>query len=169
MNPVEEWFDVVARDDVAVASATRAYVHAHDLRHRSVHLLVFDAEGQRVYLQLRSPSKDRHPNTWDTSCCGHVDRGEDYDMALWRELREELGLEKEEITDFAFCFKLEASAETGWEFVHVYQARTTVEPRPDPGEITEGRWFERAEISSWIAAKPEDFAPSFRYFWPRIA
>ncbi|MEM1058383.1 MAG: NUDIX domain-containing protein [Verrucomicrobiota bacterium] len=166
---MEEWFDVVNRQDEAVACARRAYVHAHGLRHRSVHLLVFDETAQRVYLQLRSAEKDTHPLVWDTSCCGHVDRGEDYETALWRELREELGLAREDLQCVAFCFKLEACAVTGWEFVHVYQSSTVQEPRPDPAEIQEGRWVEREVVDSWVATQPADFAPSFRYLWPRVS
>jgi len=164
---MEEWFDVVSRSDVPLASAPRGYVHAHGLRHRSVHLVVFDADGKRVYLQLRAPTKDTHPNVWDTSCCGHVDRGETYEEALWRELREELSLEQGDLERFRFCFKIDASPTTGMEFVHVYRARTLREPRPDPGEIAEGRWVEKECLSRWVDSQPQDFAPSFRYLWPK--
>ena len=45
-----------------------------------------------LFLQKRSPWKDKHPNKWDSSAAGHLDAGEDYETAARRELSEELGL-----------------------------------------------------------------------------
>ena len=57
-NLDEEWFDVVDEKDVVVSRATRQEVHAHGLRHRAVHVLVFNRAGQ-LFLQKRSPAKTR--------------------------------------------------------------------------------------------------------------
>ena len=89
-NP-EELFDVVDAQDRVVGQAPRREVHAKQLRHRAVHVLVFDEKGA-VFLQKRSMGKDSCPGTWDSSCSGHLDAGEDYDAAAVRELREEIGL-----------------------------------------------------------------------------
>ncbi len=51
----EEWFDVVNERDEPVARALRREVHARNLLHRAVHVLVFDQHG-RVFLQKRSMS-----------------------------------------------------------------------------------------------------------------
>jgi hypothetical protein len=48
------------------------------VKHRAVHILVFNARGQ-VFLQKRSLKKDLHPGVWDSSTSGHLDTGEDYD------------------------------------------------------------------------------------------
>src|SRR5438045_7815430 len=113
-----EWFDVVDENDQVIGREQRKLVHANGLRHRAVHILLFNAEGE-VFLQKRSPWKDMHPNTWDSSCSGHVDSGEDYDVSAHRELGEELGLST--APALKRLFKIEARPETGQEFVWVYR------------------------------------------------
>ncbi|HVU38173.1 MAG TPA: NUDIX domain-containing protein [Opitutales bacterium] len=89
-------FDVVDEHDQVVRQEARAEVHRQRLRHRAVHVLVFNAGGA-VYLQRRSAQKDTYPLRWTTSCSGHVDAGEDYDTAVVRELGEELGIAGTEV------------------------------------------------------------------------
>src|SRR5205085_8590182 len=86
----EEMFPVVDESDRVLYSAPRGKVHGDNLRHRAVHILLFDKYGD-VFLQKRSRWKDRHPLVWDSSAAGHVMPGEGYDAAAQREVLEELG------------------------------------------------------------------------------
>lgn len=88
---LDELFDVVDEQDRVTGQAARREVHARGWRHRAVHLLVVNAQGQ-VFLQKRSMTKDLFPGIWDSSAAGHVGAGEDYDGTAVRELEEELGL-----------------------------------------------------------------------------
>jgi isopentenyldiphosphate isomerase len=85
----EDIFDVVNDDDEIIGREPRSVVHARGLRHRAVHVLVFNAAGQ-LFLQKRSMTKDNDPGLWDSSCSGHVDSGESYAVAAERELMEEI-------------------------------------------------------------------------------
>src|SRR6266513_3776097 len=87
----EEIFDVVNERDEVVGRQSRSEVHRLGLKHRAVHVLVFNSHGQ-VLLQKRSMKKDRQPGLWDSSASGHVGSGEEYDSTAVRELREEIGL-----------------------------------------------------------------------------
>ncbi|MFN5579281.1 MAG: 16S rRNA (adenine(1518)-N(6)/adenine(1519)-N(6))-dimethyltransferase RsmA, partial [Akkermansiaceae bacterium] len=89
----DEIFDVVDDNDVPVGKATRAEVHAKNLIHRAVHVLVFNRNGD-LWLQKRSLAKDKNPGVWDSSVSGHLDAEEDYLTAAIRELGEEIGVEK---------------------------------------------------------------------------
>ena len=53
MNEESEIFDIVNHNDEIVGSASRNEVHRMGLKHRSVHLLVFNKQGS-VLLQKRS-------------------------------------------------------------------------------------------------------------------
>ena len=59
----EEIFDVVNQEDAIVGQAPRSTVHAENLLHRAVHVLVFHEDG-RLFLQKRSMTKDCFPGTW---------------------------------------------------------------------------------------------------------
>src|SRR4030095_13982040 len=54
-----ERFPVVDKNDRILRYARRADVHGNNLRHRAVHILIFDQAGE-VYLQQRSRWKERH-------------------------------------------------------------------------------------------------------------
>ena len=116
----EEIFDVVNERDEVVGQNTRREVHRLGLKHRAVHVLVFNSRGE-TFLQKRSMNKDREPGKWDSSASGHVDSGEDYDACAVRELREEIGLSVAEAPER--LFKIAACPETDAEFVWVYRCR----------------------------------------------
>jgi isopentenyl-diphosphate delta-isomerase type 1 len=160
----EEWFDVVDEQDRVIGSALRREVHARGLLHRSVHALVTDAAG-RVLMQRRSMSKDLYPNQWAASASGHVDRGEDYDTAMVRELGEELGIHVAAVPQ-RVC-RIEACEETGREFVWAYRCRHEGPVTFNTDEISEIVWRTPAEIDCWVAERPEEFAPSFLLVWSR--
>src|SRR2546423_3913104 len=114
----EEILDVVDEHDQVIGREARSEVHRRGLRHRAVHVLVFDGEG-RVFLQKRSASKDTFPGVWDSSASGHLCSGEDYDSCAVRELQEEIGLAISSPPER--LFKMDACQETGQEHVWVYR------------------------------------------------
>ena len=160
-----EIFDVVDERDEVVARAPRSEVHARGLRHRAVHVLVFNARGE-VFLQKRSMQKDREPGVWDSSCSGHLDAGEDYDACAVRELREEIGLRLARTPER--LFKLDACEETDAEFVWVYRCQNDGPFTLHPQEIECGGWFAPAEVTRWMAERPQEFASALVYIWRRL-
>ncbi|HEX5177112.1 MAG TPA: 16S rRNA (adenine(1518)-N(6)/adenine(1519)-N(6))-dimethyltransferase RsmA [Chthoniobacteraceae bacterium] len=159
-----EIFDVVDADDTVVGQASRDHVHTRDLRHRAVHIFVFNKRGD-LFLQKRSRWKDRHPEKWDSSAAGHVEAGQTFAATAHRELQEELGVDVEELEPLG---RIAACVETGWEFVQLYR---TVAEGPfalPPAEIETGGFFTKAQIARWIEERREDFAPGFLACWERM-
>lgn len=155
-----ERFPIVDQSDRVLGSASRSEVHGNNLRHRAVHVLIFNGAGE-VCLQKRSRHKDRDPLLWDSSAAGHVNAGEEYDEAARRELKEELGI------DIALgkVLKLPASERTGQEFIWLYRGQHTGELHFNRSEIEYGDFFPVALVSDWLAARPADFAPAFAKCW----
>jgi isopentenyldiphosphate isomerase len=158
----EEIFDVVNEKDEVIGRKPRREVHARGLWHRAVHVLVFNRRGE-VFLQKRSMKKDTAPGLWDSSASGHVDSGEDYDACAVREMREEIGLRV--IQPPGRIFKIDARAETGWEFCWVYRCESEGPFALNADEIERGEWFAPEKVTRWIAEKPGDFASAFRLVW----
>ena len=88
MSSDQELYDEIDKNDLPTGrKITRQQAHGQKLIHRVVAVFVFAADG-RLYIQER-----KGEGIYDHSVGGHVDSGEDYQTAAYRETAEELGLE----------------------------------------------------------------------------
>jgi isopentenyl-diphosphate delta-isomerase type 1 len=161
----EEIFDVVNDRDEVIGQKPRSEVHRLKLKHRAIHVLVFNSHGE-LFLQKRSLKKDCFPGAWDSSASGHLDSGESYDACAVREPREELGLEMLKAPER--LFKVAACLETGQEFVWVYRCEAEGPFTLHPEEIERGDWFTPAALNRWLAQKPGVFASGFVLIWKEM-
>jgi 16S rRNA (adenine1518-N6/adenine1519-N6)-dimethyltransferase len=155
-----EIFDVVNDADEVTGQLSRHEVHRQKLRHRAVHIFVFNPAGE-LFLQKRSQWKDVYPSRWDSSAAGHVNAGQGYDETAPRELLEELGVS----AACSLVGRIGARPETGWEFVQLYRAEHSGPFTLHPAEIESGTFFRIEQIDRWTAAHPEDFATGFLECW----
>lgn len=162
-NDPAEKLALVDENDLVVGALPRAEVHGNNLRHRAVHIFLFNRAGE-LLLQKRSRWKDRHPELWDSSAAGHVNAGEEFDQTAARELKEELGV----TTELTRVGKLAASEETGQEFIWLYRGQAEGPFTPPASEIEALEFFPLDLIATWIAKRPGDFAPGFIACW-RVA
>ena len=160
MDDSSELFDVVDAEDRVVGQATRGEVHAKGLLHRSVHILVFNSQGQ-LFLQKRAMTKDENPGYWDSSAAGHVNAGEDYRTSAHRELQEELGISSK----LKFFMKFPASPQTFWEHVETYLCTTDQKIRINPAEISEGRFWLIPDLKKSLFNHPAQFTSTFHLFF----
>ena len=159
-EPVEEIFDIVDDQDQVIGQAPRSVVHASQLLHRAVHVLLFNPQNE-LWVQKRSLTKDTAPGLFDSSASGHLNAGENYEAAAYRETQEELGLQLP-AGSLQKRFKLTACTDTGWEFVWVYTGSTSLPLLPNPDEIELVVALSRAQIESRLAGEPKSCARSFR-------
>jgi 16S rRNA (adenine1518-N6/adenine1519-N6)-dimethyltransferase len=157
IDPPAEMFDVVDENDRVIGSKPRNEVHVNKLRHRAVHIWLFNKSGE-LFLQKRSPWKLDHPGLWCSSTAGHLNSGESYEDAAHREMMEEIGVD----SPLVKIWKIEASPETGYEFLEVFVGAAEGPFRFAPGEVEAGSFFLVEQIERWIAETPEEFTPLFR-------
>lgn len=161
---MEEVFDVVDGSDNVIYQASRSDVHRLRLMHRSVHVLLFNSQGD-IFLQKRATHKKCNPGMWDTSAAGHVIAGERYDDAAARELNEELAVPLN--NPLQRLFKLPAIADTGMEFTWVYQSIYDGEISLQRSEIDDGRWCRYLDMSCCINSPSAEITDSFKLIWSR--
>lgn len=142
----EELFIVVDENDVVIGYRTRFDCH-HDNRliHRTVGVAVFDSLG-RILLQKRSQTKDMDAGAWGMSSAGHVLKGETYEDAALRELKEELGIEITLIGGIRFITRDEHET----EMAMLYRTKYDGPFYPDVVETDGVRFFTKDEIRGMI-------------------
>lgn len=155
-----ELLAVVDACDQIIDRLPRKEIHALGLRHRAVHILVFNRAGQ-LLLQKRSLKKDLNGGLWDTSAAGHVDDNESYDACAPRELAEELGIN----AALTALFKLTPTPELGMEFIQVYQCQHEGPFELAPDEIDACQWLDRDELDKRVDRNDPDLTETFKTVW----
>jgi isopentenyl-diphosphate delta-isomerase len=153
-----EYFDVVDGNDNVVGKAPRSECHKDPkLVHRTVHVFVFN-DKKELFIQKRGEKADLFPGCYDSSVSGHVESGNDYDGAAFRETVEELGFEPEMLIPL-FKVKLSDSVQT--EFVRLYFCFHKGKIKPKPGELAGGMFMAVEEIRKRIDSG-ENFTSFFK-------
>ena len=157
-----EIFPIVDNEGKVIGSATRGECHNGSKRlHPVVHLHLLDSNG-RLYLQQRPLWKDIQPGKWDTAVGGHIDYGEEVETALFREVREEVGIEDFE-PRFLTRYLFESEREK--ELVYVYSTVYDGEVRPSD-ELDGGKFWNIEEIDN--AMGKEILTPNFELEFKKI-
>jgi len=158
-----EYLDVVDAQNRVMGCADRPLIHRLGLRHRAVHVLIFNRQGQ-VFVQLRSLQKKSDPGLWDSSVSGT--------RRPWRILS------SDSVTgdaggsgccsqSFVYGFVLPAQRATGYEFSYVYQSNSDGPMILQREEISDGRWLDPARLTQELATAPQQFSSSLQLIWIR--
>jgi isopentenyl-diphosphate delta-isomerase len=126
---------------------------------RAARVYVFNQSGQ---LLVQKRSKNVHkPLLLDQSAGGHVDEGESYEEAAYRELSEELGLAGYPLTSIA------TSVKSSDFYCAIFK---TIIPDNtkiifDPEEIDSIYWYNINTLDQELELHPEKFTIAFKEIW----
>ena len=129
---------------------------------RASRVYVFNESG-KLLVQQRS-ERVLKPLMLDQSAAGHVDEGESYEQAAYRELEEELGIKGLELE----------LVETSFRTTDFYNAiyRITIpddtEINLDHEEIQQVIWYDTETLNNEISSEPEKFTPAFKEAWAAL-
>jgi len=156
--------ELVDEAGTPLGAATVAEAHeAPGQLHRAFSVLLVDPDG-RVLLQRRAASKTRFPLRWANTCCGHPRPDEPLLDAAALRLQEEIGVSNvalREVGSFVYQATDPASSRVEFEYDHVLIGTVPADlaTAPDPAEVAELRWAQRAEVVEAVAAVPEAYSP----------
>lgn len=159
----EEFFPLVNEEGKVVGKATRSQCHnGSKVLHPVIHLHIFNSAGE-LFLQKRAQTKDIQPGKWDTAVGGHIDWGETVEEALYREAREELGIEAfNSIPIGKYLFESEIERELVYSFKTNYDGPFQI----DPIELEDARFWSLEEIIDQIGKGI--FTPNFENEYKRL-
>jgi isopentenyldiphosphate isomerase len=143
-----ELLSVVDENDCVIDTCARHIIHATGLRHRAVHILVFNEQGQ-LFLQKRSMKKISMADFGIPRRRACLTLAKITTSAPSEEIEEELGISA--IQRWSRCLKYQLAA-IGMEFIQVYRCIHNGPFNLAPDEIDEGDWFSVAEIAKRISA-----------------
>ncbi|MDR2692004.1 MAG: NUDIX domain-containing protein [Dysgonamonadaceae bacterium] len=152
----EEIFPLIDESGRVTGQATRSECHSGSkVLHPVVHLHVFNSQ-ENLLLQKRAMNKDIQPGKWDTSVGGHVNYGESVEDALYREVREELGMENFIPKFLQSCvFESDVEKELVYSYKTVYDGLFKFEKK----EIDQIRFWSIPEIKNNLGKSV--FTPNF--------
>jgi isopentenyl-diphosphate delta-isomerase len=150
--------EVDSRDRV-VRVVARSAVIPQGLNFRVVHIVVRDRCGD-LLLQRLPGSHERHPGRWGTSVAGYVAAGETYREAARRKVFEELSVSDADVT---WLGKTTMRDERSRKFVGVFELALTGEFLPQAEDFASLRFTAIREVKRMLAARPDDFTPTFAH------
>jgi isopentenyldiphosphate isomerase len=148
-DPAEELVDIVDETGRVIAVTTRRHMRQHRLPHRCTWVLVFDPAG-RLFVHLRSPTKDLLPLHWDVTVGGVSLAGEEFDRGAVRELQEELGISAQPERLFEFRFPQERPYAIGVVYRLTHPGPFSLQPE----EIVCGEFLSWEDLTARVREQP---------------
>jgi isopentenyldiphosphate isomerase len=144
----DEPVDLVDTTDAVIGASTVRECVERGLLHRAVAVIVV-RKGGKILLQERSRKDLWQPGMWTLSSTGHVRKGESYESAAVRELREELGLTAP-VTNVGkrLLSPIREGELTEHEWVSLFEAQAGGKVTMDPVEVESVKEFSGPELSA---------------------
>ena len=154
-----EMVDVVDKNDNIIGFDSKDNCHKLGKWHRCAAVYVIDKD--KLYLQTRSDNKKIDPGLLDHSASGHVRRGESYEEAAFRELKEELGI----VAPIAFVGKAKQNMKfNGFierQLFEIFICKHNGNVVIDKNELKDVKLFSIKQIKKMIAEDKSKLADGF--------
>ena len=142
----DEILDLVDENDQVVGKAPRSYIYQNNLIHqiRAVWFFIRNKEG-KLWIPKRTANKRNCPLALDASAVGHVETGESYEFALYREVQEELNIDlsKFNIREIGYFSPHKDGVKA---FVKAYEIESDEIPNYNKEDYIESYWLSPEEI-----------------------
>ncbi len=152
--------------DGTLVPVEKLEAHERGLRHKAVS--VFVLKGNEVLIQRRALGKYHTPGLWANTCCTHPDWNEKPTDCARRRLMDELGMTGVSVRHVG---QVEYRADVGeglieHEVVEIFVAEATplMTLDPNPDEVMDTRWVDRAQLTRETQSQPERFTPWLRIY-----
>jgi isopentenyldiphosphate isomerase len=152
----------VDEKDQPIGAGTREEAWDKGIYVRLVRIMIRDENG-RILSQHRVSNAKSYPNLWTNSASGHVDDGETWDEAAYREMNEEIGVSTDLKLVGDFVLRVDRDGKKIRQFNRFYEGvvDSSIPLKLQLEEVSEIKWYELDELKSQMQKTPEMFTPGF--------
>lgn len=163
-----EYVILVDEQDQAIGKMEKQQAHVEGVLHRAFSIFIFNSK-KELLLQKRASSKYHCGGLWSNTCCSHPRENEAVLDAANRRLLEEMGMQCNLTSIFAFVYK--AAFENGLtehEYDHVFFGESNEIPSINSEEVDDYRFIGMKELQLEIQEQPQNFTPWFLIALDRV-
>lgn len=145
----DELLDLVSENDVVIRSELRSVIYTKKLKWiRSVCALIFNSRGQ-IWIPRRHPNKRLMPLYLDMSVAGHIQAGETYEQAFFRETEEEVSIDLNKVR-WEKILQLTPPQHGSFAFSSIYAIYQDEDPDFNKIDFISAQWFYPEELITMI-------------------
>ena len=152
---------IVDENDNIIGSKDQNEILVSDI-YRVYSLWISNSKDE-VLLARRAFTKSHDPGKWGPAVAGTVEQGETYESNIYKEAREELGLE-----NLVFEKGPKKLSQSKWNyFVQQYFLKIDKpadEFKIQKEEVVEVRWFAKEQLKKLVSENPDDFLSGIKRF-----
>lgn len=152
---------LVDMEDRRLGCMEKMQAHAEGRLHRAFSVFLYKDDA--ILLQRRAKEKYHCGGLWTNTCCSHPGMDESVYQAVCRRLKEEMGIETEnleEIQSFVYRYTFENGL-TEFEYDHVLIGEYRGSWIENPEEVEEVKWVKIKDLIEDIQDNPEHYTPWF--------
>lgn len=151
-----ETLTVVDEQDNILGYSTKEDILRRGLNYRCIQVFLFNGKEQLLVCR-RPEAKKKFAGQFAASAMGHVRRGEDYEDAAVREMKQELGVN----VRLRKAAKFSVMDGQNKVFQEIWFGSVSEEIEPDETEVAESRYYSLVDVRQAMAVNPEKFATPF--------
>ncbi len=153
---------LVDKNNRKIGVEEKIKTHKKGLLHRAFSIFVFNSNGE-LLLQKRAKSKYHSGGLWSNTVCSHPRNGENYQQAIHRRLKEEMGFDcnLEKITDIIYKSKLKNGLIEN-EYDRILRGEYNGDIEPNPEEVMDYKWISLEELKKDINNNPDKYTSWFK-------
>lgn len=156
-----EFFDIVNEKDEIIGKISENMQNTiKPSQLRFINIIIIN-DDKKIIVPKRSSNRRIFPNCYDFSVGGHVNSGEEYEEAAYRELKEELGIENIKLNEIAYFSPFDSDSNT---FQKVYLLKYNNEiSNYDKDGIEKIYYMTIEEIKKLIEVEPKLFKTDYSF------